>query len=131
MLKRRNEMTTPSSSSYYHEHEVAPIADMSPVCPNCHAVIHPCRQPFTIEQVKAMMARSHETHNVGPTRLTKRCKRRPKPGRAQVVRQAVADVATRLAIAVPAVDRAFSPSVQCGCSAPRPLLLILLLARGW
>ena len=44
------------------EHEVDPIADMRPVCPNCHAVIHLYRQPFTIEEVKAMVARSRERH---------------------------------------------------------------------
>ena len=42
------------------EHEVDPIADMRPVCPNCHAAIHFYREPFTIEEVKAMVARSRE-----------------------------------------------------------------------
>jgi hypothetical protein len=42
------------------EHDVDPIADMRPVCPNCHVIIHLYRQPFTIEEVKAMVARSRE-----------------------------------------------------------------------
>ncbi len=47
------------------EHEVDPIADMRPVCPNCHAVVHLYRQPFTIEEVKAMVARSRERVTAG------------------------------------------------------------------
>lgn len=43
-------------SEYDEEHEVNPIEDLRPVCPNCHMVIH-CRQdkPYSIEEVKAMM----------------------------------------------------------------------------
>jgi hypothetical protein len=41
-------------------HAVDPITDMRPVCPNCHVVIHLYRQPFSIEEVKAMVARSRE-----------------------------------------------------------------------
>jgi 5-methylcytosine-specific restriction protein A len=37
---------------------VDPIADLRPVCPNCHAVIHLNKQPFTIEDVQAMVKRS-------------------------------------------------------------------------
>jgi hypothetical protein len=33
-----------------------PINDMSPLCPNCHAVAHLKRPPFTIEELKAMRA---------------------------------------------------------------------------
>ncbi len=31
-----------------------PINDMSPLCPNCHAVAHLRRPPYTIEELKAM-----------------------------------------------------------------------------
>src|SRR5207244_1964616 len=40
------------------EYELNPIADLRPVCPNCHAIIHrrpPPSPPFTIEEVKAML----------------------------------------------------------------------------
>jgi len=40
------------------EYSVDPIADLRPVCPNCHAVIHLNKQPFTIEDVQAMVKRS-------------------------------------------------------------------------
>jgi hypothetical protein len=33
---------------------VDPIADLRPVCPNCHAVIHRREPPFSIEEVQAM-----------------------------------------------------------------------------
>jgi hypothetical protein len=40
------------------EHAVDPITDLRPVCPNCHAIIHLNREPFTIEDVKSMVARA-------------------------------------------------------------------------
>ena len=33
---------------------VDPIADLRPVCPNCHAVIHRREPPFSIEEVQVM-----------------------------------------------------------------------------
>lgn len=36
-------------------HEVDPIEDLRPVCPNCHAVIHMESPPYTIEQVQEML----------------------------------------------------------------------------
>ena len=41
-------------------HKVDPKKDLSPVCPNCHAVIHLKKTPFTLEEVRAMLARSAE-----------------------------------------------------------------------
>jgi len=38
------------------KHEVDPIRDLRPVCPNCHSVIHIKLRPHTIEQVKEMVA---------------------------------------------------------------------------
>ncbi len=35
--------------------EVNPINDLRPVCPNCHAVIHMRRPPFSIEEVQRML----------------------------------------------------------------------------
>jgi hypothetical protein len=37
------------------EHEVDPIRDLRPVCPNCHAVIHNRTPPYTIEEVRRML----------------------------------------------------------------------------
>jgi predicted HNH restriction endonuclease len=34
---------------------IDPVADMRPVCPNCHAVIHLCDPPLSIEETKAMI----------------------------------------------------------------------------
>ena len=34
------------------EYSVDPIADLRPVCPNCHAVIHRRSPPYTIEEIK-------------------------------------------------------------------------------
>ncbi|HSX81067.1 MAG TPA: HNH endonuclease [Candidatus Saccharimonadia bacterium] len=38
------------------EYVVDPIEDLRPVCPNCHAVIHRRTPPFTIEEVRSMLA---------------------------------------------------------------------------
>lgn len=43
-------------SEFDEEHEVDPINDLRPVCPNCHMIIH-CRheKPYSIEEVKEML----------------------------------------------------------------------------
>ena len=38
------------------EYKVDPIRDLRPVCPNCHLIIHSKKEPFTIEEVKEMIA---------------------------------------------------------------------------
>jgi hypothetical protein len=38
------------------EKDIDPIKDMRPVCANCHSVIHRRNPPYTIKEVKAMMA---------------------------------------------------------------------------
>jgi hypothetical protein len=48
------------------EYQVDPIADLRPVCPNCHSIIHLYREPFSIEDLRAMVARSRERHPDGP-----------------------------------------------------------------
>jgi 5-methylcytosine-specific restriction endonuclease McrA len=40
------------------EYRLNPIADLRPVCPNCHAVIHRREPPFSIEEVKHMLRKS-------------------------------------------------------------------------
>jgi 5-methylcytosine-specific restriction protein A len=37
-------------------YEVDPIKDLRPVCPNCHAVIHKKKPPFTIEEMRQMIS---------------------------------------------------------------------------
>ena len=36
-------------------YEVNPIDDLRPVCPNCHAVIHMRKEPYTIDEVRNML----------------------------------------------------------------------------
>ena len=38
-----------------HEYEIDPVADLRPVCPNCHAVLHRPDPAFSVEQVKAFL----------------------------------------------------------------------------
>jgi 5-methylcytosine-specific restriction protein A len=38
------------------EYEVDPIADLRPICPNCHAVLHLGGRTRTVEEVKALIA---------------------------------------------------------------------------
>jgi hypothetical protein len=42
-------------SKINEEYIVDPIKDLRPVCPNCHAVIHRFKEPYTIEEVKNML----------------------------------------------------------------------------
>jgi 5-methylcytosine-specific restriction protein A len=42
-------------SSRKGRRKVDPVLDLRPVCPNCHAVIHRYPEPYTIEQVRAML----------------------------------------------------------------------------
>lgn len=44
-------------NSIGHRYEVDPIADLRPVCPNCHAVVHMADPPYTLEEVRAFIAR--------------------------------------------------------------------------
>ena len=37
------------------ERQVDPIADMRPLCPNCHAVVHLANPPLSIDQARAML----------------------------------------------------------------------------
>ena len=41
-------------------YEVNPIADLRPVCPNCHAVIHRRKPPYTIEEVKDFLEKARQ-----------------------------------------------------------------------
>lgn len=36
--------------------EIDPIADLRPVCPNCHAMLHRRKPPYTIEELKGFRA---------------------------------------------------------------------------
>jgi hypothetical protein len=63
-LSRRYRGLTPQLIHVHHEEplaatrgprEVHPIAEMKPVCPNCHAVIHSKNPPYTIAEVKEML----------------------------------------------------------------------------
>jgi 5-methylcytosine-specific restriction protein A len=42
------------------EHEIDPVRDLIPVCPNCHAMIHSKRPPFTIEEIKQIRKNAHD-----------------------------------------------------------------------
>ncbi|MBA3572166.1 MAG: HNH endonuclease [Pyrinomonadaceae bacterium] len=39
-------------------YEVDPINDLRPVCPNCHAMLHKSDPPFSIEEMRELMASS-------------------------------------------------------------------------
>jgi predicted HNH restriction endonuclease len=40
------------------EYQVDPVADLRPVCPNCHAIIHRRKPAYGIEEVKTLLSRS-------------------------------------------------------------------------
>jgi 5-methylcytosine-specific restriction protein A len=37
------------------EYKIDPVKDLRPVCPNCHAMIHKRKEPYTIEELKEKM----------------------------------------------------------------------------
>ncbi len=41
-------------------YKVNPKADLIPVCPNCHAVIHCRKSSYTIEEVKSFLAKARQ-----------------------------------------------------------------------
>lgn len=43
-----------------HAYRVDPVNDLIPVCPNCHAVIHRHDPPYTIRQIRSMIARNNK-----------------------------------------------------------------------
>lgn len=40
------------------EYKIDPIKDLRPVCPNCHAMIHKRKKPYSIEELKEKMKKS-------------------------------------------------------------------------
>ncbi len=40
------------------QYELDPIRDLRPICPNCHAVAHLRSPPFSLEEIRTMLARS-------------------------------------------------------------------------
>ncbi len=45
------------------EYQVDPVEDLRPVCPTCHAVIHSRTQPFTVQEVTAMIEETKTNAN--------------------------------------------------------------------
>lgn len=54
-------------SSVGSDYQVDAIADLRPVCPNCHAVIHLRMPPYTIEEIREMISQT-EIAEYGATR---------------------------------------------------------------
>ncbi len=50
-------------ASIGEQHEVNPLEDLRPLCPNCHAVVHMTNPPRSIEEVKALLPAS-KTHTL-------------------------------------------------------------------
>lgn len=42
-------------SQYQYSQTISPATDLIPVCPNCHAMLHRRRPPYTIEELKKIM----------------------------------------------------------------------------
>ena len=43
------------------DYAVDPIADLRPVCPNCHVMLHRRRPPLSIEELKAIILENYES----------------------------------------------------------------------
>lgn len=44
------------------EYQINPVADLRPVCPNCHAVLHRRSPAYSIEEVKAFLDQSNSSY---------------------------------------------------------------------
>lgn len=44
-------------ASIKSEYELDPIRDLRPLCPNCHAVAHLRREPYSIEELQTMLTK--------------------------------------------------------------------------
>ncbi len=40
------------------EYQIDPIKDLRPVCPNCHAIIHRRKSPYSIEEVQSLLRKA-------------------------------------------------------------------------
>ncbi len=49
-------------SSIGSHHEVDPVKDLIPVCPNCHAMLHRNTPPYSLEELKSMIKLSGKKH---------------------------------------------------------------------
>lgn len=55
-------------------YEVDPVADLRPVCPNCHAVIHRKSPPYTVEEVQEMLSPTTVLHEYSePADVVRTC----------------------------------------------------------
>lgn len=54
------------------EYEVDPIADLRPVCPNCHAVLHLGGECRGIEEVRQLLRHGTTAANSGPPTTSKK-----------------------------------------------------------
>ena len=64
-----SEVYGPSAEGFIHIHHVTPIAsvkaeyaldpirDLRPLCPNCHAIAHLRREPYSVEELQAMLTK--------------------------------------------------------------------------
>lgn len=53
-------------SSLGGEYEVDPVRDLRPICPNCHAMLHRRTPPFSVEELRAIVAQvrsNNEPHS--------------------------------------------------------------------
>ena len=44
-------------STKAQQYEINPIADLRPVCPNCHAMLHKSDPPFSVDELKELLQR--------------------------------------------------------------------------
>jgi predicted HNH restriction endonuclease len=52
----------PISECGGEDYEVDPVAELRPVCPNCHVVLHRRQPPFSIEELQGVLARQRSQH---------------------------------------------------------------------
>lgn len=56
-------------SDIKEEYELDPIKDLRPVCPNCHAMIHMRKPPYTPEEIRSFINNTVLTSTLLPNQL--------------------------------------------------------------
>ena len=45
------------------KYQIDPVTDLIPLCPNCHAIAHLRKEPYSVQQIKSMIAAQNNSSN--------------------------------------------------------------------
>lgn len=72
-------------STIAENHEINPIIDLIPVCPDCHVILHRKTPPLTPDEIRQLLINQGRLKTPSETSAIK--KRKPQPAKATVIKQ--------------------------------------------